>query len=135
MKAISIRQPWAALIVSGVKDIENRSWRTSHRGPVLIHASQNVAGWSLADIEHTYGFSIPPDVERLYALRGGIVGTASIVDCVDAHASKWFDGPIDSNGRPNYGFALRDARELPFRRMAGRLGLFEVCDALVSLPD
>lgn len=39
MKAISIRQPWAWLIVNGFKDIENRSWRTKYRGPVLIHAS------------------------------------------------------------------------------------------------
>jgi hypothetical protein len=40
MKIISIRQPWASLIVSGIKDIENRTWPTRYRGPVLIHASQ-----------------------------------------------------------------------------------------------
>ncbi|HDU8694716.1 TPA: ASCH domain-containing protein, partial [Morganella morganii subsp. morganii] len=42
MKAISIRQPWAWLIVNGHKDIENRSWRTKYRGQVLVHASQGV---------------------------------------------------------------------------------------------
>jgi hypothetical protein len=41
MKIISIRQPWADLIVNGSKNIENRSWPTSYRGPVLIHASLN----------------------------------------------------------------------------------------------
>jgi hypothetical protein len=40
MKILSVRQPWAALIVSGHKDIENRTWSTRYRGPVLIHASQ-----------------------------------------------------------------------------------------------
>ncbi|WP_245839042.1 ASCH domain-containing protein [Yersinia kristensenii] len=39
MKALSIRQPWAWLIVNGYKDIENRTWNTKCRGPVLIHAS------------------------------------------------------------------------------------------------
>ena len=38
MRAITIRQPWAELIVRGDKDVENRSWRTRHRGPLLIHA-------------------------------------------------------------------------------------------------
>ena len=31
MKAISIRQPWAWLVVNGHKDVENRTWRTKHR--------------------------------------------------------------------------------------------------------
>lgn len=40
MKALSIRQPWAWLIVAGYKDIENRSWPTNFRGRVYIHASR-----------------------------------------------------------------------------------------------
>ncbi|WP_157251095.1 ASCH domain-containing protein [Nonomuraea typhae] len=39
MKALSIKQPWAFLIASGHKDIENRSKGTSHRGVIAIHAS------------------------------------------------------------------------------------------------
>ena len=39
MKAITIKQPWASLIVHGIKDIENRTWRTNYRGRVLIHAA------------------------------------------------------------------------------------------------
>lgn len=41
MKTISVRQPYATLICSGVKPIENRSWNTDFRGRVLIHASKN----------------------------------------------------------------------------------------------
>ena len=37
MKAISIRQPWAWLIVQGYKDIKNRTWAAKYRGPILIH--------------------------------------------------------------------------------------------------
>jgi hypothetical protein len=41
-KAISIRQPWAWLIVNGFKDVENRSWKTKYRGPVLVHAGRKI---------------------------------------------------------------------------------------------
>src|SRR5690349_14501124 len=40
MKALSIRQPWAWLIVNGHKPVENRSWPTKYTGKLLIHAGQ-----------------------------------------------------------------------------------------------
>lgn len=42
MKVITIRQPWASLIMVGAKGIETRSWATSYRGPILIHASASI---------------------------------------------------------------------------------------------
>ena len=42
VKALSIQQPWAWLIVNGHKDIENRDWRTNFRGPVAIHAGKKI---------------------------------------------------------------------------------------------
>ena len=36
---LSVRQPWASLIVSGFKSVENRSWKTDYRGTIAIHAS------------------------------------------------------------------------------------------------
>ena len=39
MKALSIKEPYATLILDGVKRIETRSWKTNHRGDLLIHAS------------------------------------------------------------------------------------------------
>ena len=44
MKALSLLQPWATLVVMGVKQIETRSWQTAYRGPLLIHASKGKAG-------------------------------------------------------------------------------------------
>jgi len=35
---LTVRQPWASLLVEGVKDVENRSWTTCYRGPLWIHA-------------------------------------------------------------------------------------------------
>ena len=53
LPALSIRQPWAELIVRGHKDVENRTWRHSYRGPVLIHAGHkselDVAGIETGD--------------------------------------------------------------------------------------
>lgn len=39
MKAITIWQPWASLLVSGEKKYETRSWATTYRGPIAIHAA------------------------------------------------------------------------------------------------
>lgn len=38
MKTLSVRQPWASLLVSGLKDIENRTWAPNFRGRIMIHA-------------------------------------------------------------------------------------------------
>ena len=40
MKALSLKQPWAAMVANGTKTVETRSWSTSYRGPLAIHASQ-----------------------------------------------------------------------------------------------
>jgi ASCH domain len=57
MKALSVRQPWAWLIIAGHKDVENRSWTTTYRGPLLIHAARRPDD-VMADIENRYGVSI-----------------------------------------------------------------------------
>src|SRR5262245_329138 len=42
MKCISIKQPWASLVILGAKKFETRSWKTEYRGPLLIHASKGL---------------------------------------------------------------------------------------------
>jgi hypothetical protein len=69
LRALSIRQPWASLILSGAKRIENRSRPTHFRGRVFIHASL-----SQADREFfSAGFDTLP--------RGAIIGSVEIIDC------------------------------------------------------
>src|SRR5262245_11540316 len=117
MKILSIRQPWAHLIVSGSKNIENRTWSTSYRGPFLVHASLNVnrAACRSHRLNHA-------NLET-----GGIVGIAVIVDCVSDHSSKWFEGP--------FGFVLRKRRPLPFVKWTGALGLRNAPKALLRQID
>lgn len=42
MKAITVQQPWAWCIAAGHKKVENRSWVTSYRGPLAIHAGRTL---------------------------------------------------------------------------------------------
>lgn len=108
MKALSVRQPWAYLIVQGIKDIENRPWTTSYRGPLLIHASRQFDGsYSNTDI-------VLPDIYE----QGGIVGMVNLVDVITESDSRWFQG--------KYGFVLKDACTLPFMPLRGALHIFDV---------
>jgi hypothetical protein len=108
VKILSIRPPWAYLITRGSKNIENRSWPTKYRGPVLIHASLNI------DRNACKARGLDPTKLQ----TGGVIGIAEIVDCVTAHRSRWFGGP--------YGFVLKNRRPLPFAKWKGGLGL-SVC--------
>ena len=47
MKALSLTQPWAELVVLGEKQWETRSWRTSHRGRIAIHAAKKFPAWAI----------------------------------------------------------------------------------------
>ena len=78
MKAISLLQPWAALVVMGVKKIETRNWATKHRGTILIHASQGKAG-SIFASEPPFKKYIP-DFKKLPF--GAIIGEATITDVI-----------------------------------------------------
>lgn len=129
MKAISIMQPWALLIVNGHKDIENRSWPTNFRGRVLIHAGKKFDADAQddvdGDIHPVTGEELGLDQQGWEYHRGGIVGEAEIVDCVTESKSPWFVGP--------YGFVIRNARPLPFRPCRGQLGFF-VPDFTPAIP-
>ena len=119
MKAISIRQPWAWLIVNGHKDIENRTWKTKFRGKILIHASKTMTSLDYSECQHvaeSLGVSLPSPQE-LRKQMGGIVGYTHIVDCVRESHSPWFFGP--------YGFSLKGSRVLPFEKTKGMLGIFD----------
>lgn len=124
--ALSIRQPWAWLIVNGFKDIENRDRCIKHyTGPVLIHASGTM---TKSDYEACELFLLSnpaldrfqkflPSFEELREQLGGIVGSATI----DAHGtfkynSPWWCGP--------YAYRLIEAAPLPIQRCKGQLGFF-----------
>lgn len=123
--AISIRQPWAWAIINAGKDIENRDWSTKFRGPVCIHAAKGMTGDEFNGFMRTIhhislsrpfpkGAAVP---HSKALLRGGIIGTAEIVDCVEASNSPWFFG--------RYGFVLRNVQPVEFIPCKGALGFFK----------
>ena len=42
MKALTIKEPWATLIIEGYKEYEFRSLKTNYRGKILIHAGKSL---------------------------------------------------------------------------------------------
>lgn len=76
LKALSIRQPFAELIMLGKKRVEYRRYRTKIRGRIYIYASKQ--RWD-RDLELTYARETGLDLETLP--RGVLVGTVELVDC------------------------------------------------------
>lgn len=114
--ALSILQPWAFLIVNGKKDIENRTWKTDFRGEFYIHAGRNFdyKGYEWLCLHFpAVAILIPNKLEH-----GGLVGKATLVDCVTQSDSPWFCGP--------YGFVLWDSQPIQFVPKVGQLGFFHI---------
>jgi len=112
-RALSIRQPWAWAILRAGKVIENRTWPTTFRGPLLIHAGQreDSEGWAMLEAME---LELPLHVET-----GGIVGVVDLIDCVQDHPSEW--------AMPgHWHWVLANPRPLPFQPMPGRLGIFHM---------
>jgi hypothetical protein len=124
MKAISIIQPWASLIGLGEKRIETRSWSTHYRGPIAIHASKAIPREVLELVHstpHLRRALIHCGVHALADLpRGGIVATATLVDCVR------IDNHFDFTGYPEYERSLGFYAE-------GRFGW--IMENIAALPD
>ena len=123
MKCLTIQQPWAWLIIEGSKDIENRTWATKHRGPLLIHAGQRIekeAAEYYKQESVELGLDWPDPLPT-----GCIIGMVDLIDVVTEHESQWFNGP--------YGWVLANPRAaiepLPYK---GRLGLYDVPDELLE---
>jgi hypothetical protein len=128
MKALSLYQPWAWLMVNGHKDVENRDWKDRNpglrfRGRCLVHASRTFD-------EDAYGFGAErfPDLRRIMPLRrdlpaGGIVGEFEVFNAVTSSTSPWFFGPK--------GLLVRNAKPRRFVAMSGSLGFLGVPDEIV----
>lgn len=91
MKTLSIKQPWATLIAHGVKDIENRTWPTTHRGGIYIHASAKSAIYQFTDLQRDVLYKRPTVFRNNHDdhVFSAIIGEVDIIDCVLNHTSVW----------------------------------------------
>lgn len=152
MKAITIYQPWAQLACTpnkanphiGIKNIENRTWRTYHTGGrVLIHAAakrKNINVLTPAQWDEIGEEARMDCVLNSYPI-GAIIGSVEIVDCVINHSSIWAEKSeliTDSNKickpRRIYNWVL--ANPILFREpipYKGQQGFWEFPDELLPV--
>jgi hypothetical protein len=127
--ALSVKQPWAALLAAGVKTVEVRTWPTGRRGRVLIHAAKlpdpRPEGWA---------WLTTPDLKAAAELVGGVVGVGDLVGCVPYRTRPAFEA--DRGRHLNdpgwyvdpgfYGLAFRDLRPVHFFACPGNTFFFPV---------
>ncbi len=107
MKCLTVCHPWAWCILSGHKTCENRSWPTSYRGSLLIHAGlsrRSLTAQVRRKIKRL-GVELPPESQMTF---GAIIGICTLVDCVPLEAvtaDSWAVGP--------WCFLLSDVTALP----------------------
>lgn len=82
MKALSLWQPWADAIVHGLKRIETRSWSTSYRGPLLIHAARRMPPPRRGEFADLYEILRNGGRTRDQLVRGAVIGVALLRDVV-----------------------------------------------------
>jgi len=125
-----LKQPWAALVVQGLKSIEIRRWPTPRRGRILIHASK------LPDQRPEAWAWVPAEVQPLAKLCGGIIGAAELTGCIEYRAAdlfaadrrlhfnepSWFRPPV------MYGFVFTKAEIVAFRSLLGYVKIFPVLE-------
>lgn len=128
-KVLTVRQPYASLLVNGIKDVENRSRRTNYRGTVLIHAGAKwheimeqlpTKIWLLGSTPIEQQMVKVAGVVARNDLFGCIVGSVEIVDCVQDSTSEWAE-------QGQWHWVCRNAKMFaqPIRNVKGRLGLWD----------
>lgn len=120
LRVLSVRQPWAWLIVTGQKDVENRSWSTTHRGQIAIHAGKttDLAGFKFCA---AHGIELPGQLTA-----GAVIGAVDLVEIVEDSGSMW---AIEGCNH----WLLADARVLGTSvAMTGRLQLFAASAAVTD---
>jgi activating signal cointegrator 1 len=152
LRALTIRQPWASAILYGTKWVENRSWPTKYRGPLIVHAAAKLAPPPPAGdpemdwIRNRLAFERGAWTTPAELARGAILGAVDVVDCVPMGRDKGTKGRRDEGDESAFGptgtelsgwasgpwcWLLARPRVLvePIP-LTGRLGLFELPRAI-----
>lgn len=122
MKAITIKQPWASLIVEGIKDVENRTWACPKKyigQQLLIHAGGTRENFNIRNDIFTKDqlLGIPPQlilqIENRSDTLGAIIGSVQIVDCVINHPSVWAEQTSRMSPENIYNWVLANPIKFP----------------------
>lgn len=125
MKVLTIKQPYASLILKGYKEYEFRTWKTKYRGDILIHAGKTIDKKALEKRFKGYDLGDMP--------TGVIIGKVILVDCVNvnkefADKMKKVDKNVyqlDEYINNIYGWKLENIEGIkPYIIVKGQLGLW-----------
>lgn len=127
MKAVTIHQPWAGLIVDARRKLEIRKWNTLYRGPLLIHAGLKVDAAACARFKLAAG------------AVGAIIGMADVIttkqlseECWERFRSLHLETGPWPYGKNTFAWFLANQKRftapIPCK---GRLGLFDVPDGIL----
>jgi hypothetical protein len=120
MKVLTVKNPWAWLIMHGGKDVENRTWPTSDRGRIAIHASKTPVKFKIADPymptaeEIDFAYLLNESEEK----NGNILGLVTLTDCIRDSTSTWAEPGL-------WHWVLKDPRPCKPIPVKGSLGLWE----------
>jgi len=121
--ALSIRQPWAELILQGKKTIETRKWATKFRGEFYIHSPKTI------DLEACKKFKIDPNS----LVTGAFVGKAICENIIKYHTDEHFmsdqkkhQSGLYAHKKSKFGFLLRDIQRINPIPAKGSLNFFKV---------
>ena len=126
MKVLSIIEPWATLIKERKKFVETRSWKTSYRGELYIHASSKKINKNDLHIKEL--FKLIPNIQMGY---GNIICKCKLVDCV--YMDKDFLEKIQKNKQEflcgeysegRYAWILEDIEPISRIPAKGRLNIW-----------
>jgi hypothetical protein len=128
MKVLTVKNPWAYLIIHGydfgpelggfvIKDVENRTWYTDYRGPLLIHCSKNLDSNIL----------LPSGIDW-EEYNGHIIGRVNLVDCVKNANSRWAETGL-------FHWVLKDPMPCKPIPVKGSLGLWEYAGEIMEIAE
>lgn len=124
MKVLSIKEPWASLIMNGTKKIETRSWKTKYRGEIYIHASLSKAKITKPEVYEL--------IKDMNFKCGYIICKCNLVECIymtdeyvndmkTNHYEEYICGHYEV-GR--YAWIVEDVRVIEPIEAKGKLGLW-----------
>ena len=124
MKVITLKQPWATLVVTGRKKYEFRSWKTNYRGKILIHAGKAIDKEAMKRLKD-FHLDFP---------TSKILGEVEIVDCIkldaDIHKRILEEDPVIYGHRENregFVWILENPKEIHDERIVtGKLGIWNI---------
>jgi hypothetical protein len=123
VETLSVRQPYASFICNGLKDVENRTYKTNHRGRLLIHACGD--GMYLPDDRY-----LPPEMRKEYDKWWKVEGDILDDSLLSKDLKKFYKYYLD--GIKFYGVEIEEGFSAKIKQAAKETGLYMPSQAIIG---